>query len=279
MSHIQYHLRDLDVTERRVVSREELCQLHATGVRMKNRSWALSAIAVTSLALLFELGAHGWLPMELAKFGAIAVVLVTVFKLCKWLRPVWRMRRVSNQSEILDCEPADPFRSLDRHVRVVAPVGVVMQRDRSDLATPEALRIRSVAAIPPEVLADIERQMAEGAIDGSRVLEGTELLEARRRLGDKNDPDQFLVVVLVIHGGALLARKGISNESMKELMMLIAMVVAAYPLLKLLPPRRKPIEAKFSVRTSVDGTPVRWAEFIGEKVWTIEGKPADWRTR
>lgn len=188
--------------------------------------------------------------MELAEFGAIAVVPVTVFKLCKWLRPVWRMRRISNQSEILDCEPVDPFRSLDRHVRVVAPVGVVMQRDRSDLSTPEALRIRSVAAIPPEVLADIERQMAEGAIDGSRLLEGAELREARRRLGDKRDPMPFAILV----GGMQAVILVVNHQAYREAIAVIPLYILACLVMRKFT-KPTPIEAKLSVRTSVDGTP------------------------
>ncbi len=274
MSQIQYHLRDLDVIERRVVSRDELCQLHATTVRMKSRCWALGATAVTAIALLSELAAHGWIPPELAAFIGVTIGLVAGFKLVQLLRPLWRLRRLSSGSEILECEPADPYRSLDRHVRVVAPLGVVLQRDRSDLTSPEALRIRSVVAIPAAALANIERQIAEGAIDGSRVLEGAELREARRRLGDKRDSVPFAILVGGMHSIILV----VDHQAYREAIAVFPLyILASLGMRKITKPT--PIEAKFSVRTSVDGTPVRWAEFIGEKVWNIEGEPADWRKR
>jgi hypothetical protein len=276
VSLLQYRMRGLEVTERRTITPDERRDLHAKGRKLMRRVWMTAAIVCTVIAVSSELYAHGFLDVP----EALAMVIVAVLGGALELGTNWplgrRLLRVTGQDEVLDCQPGGPLVGMDRHQRVVAPTGVVIQRDREDLKMPEAIWVRAVSSLPADVLADIERQIAEGALEGTRVLASEEQMELRAWAGRSFPLIQILTPVYALI--ALVENRFELSQGLAKATLVLITGLSVFMFVRWRFARGLARGARFRANVKINGRVVRWVEYVNGKLWTVEGAPAPWRT-
>lgn len=265
------------MVERRPITPGERRNLHAKGRRLMQRVWLTAAVVSTVIAVSSELYAHGFIEVP----EALAIVIIAILLGTADFSTTWplgrRLLRVSGRDEVLDCQPGGPLIGMDRHQRVVAPTGLVIQRDHQTLKVPKVVAVRSVAIIPADVLADIERKIAEGALEGTRMLEGDE----RREAGRDRDLYEIAPWILFAVGATLLTvalvEHGFRWVGPVSRSASFTVLALAFARSSALIRKRSPAQARFLVNVSIDGHVVRWAEYVDRRLWTVEGRPAPWR--